>query len=85
MYSNNLSTIAIISSSIILELFPPCFSCNNNFNLSQSSLGPDDKNIVYETPEAMIASDLSNLITDLSLELFRPFCLISNFISFPNS
>ena len=55
LYSNNLSIIATISSSIKLELIPPCFVCNNNFNLSQSSLGLDDKNIVFETPEAMIA------------------------------
>ena len=55
LYSNNLSTIATISSSIKLELLPPCFSCNNNFNLSQSSLGSEDRIIVFENPEAMIA------------------------------
>ena len=37
LYSNNLSTIATISSLIKSELFPACFSCNNNFNLLQSS------------------------------------------------
>ena len=47
LYSNNLSTIAISSSLIILELLPACFSCNNNFNLSQNSLGLDDKIIVF--------------------------------------
>ena len=52
LYSNNLSTIATISSLIILELFPACFSCNINLNLSQSSSGSEDKNIVFETPEA---------------------------------
>ena len=55
LYSNNLSTIATISSSIISELLPACFSCNNNFNLSQSSLGSEDRIIVFEIPEAMIA------------------------------
>ena len=35
--SNNSSTIAMISSSIKLELLPPRFSCNNNFNLLQNS------------------------------------------------
>ena len=38
LYSNNLSTIATISSLINSELFPPCFSCNSNFNLSHNSL-----------------------------------------------
>ena len=52
LYSNNLSTIATISSLIKSELFPACFSCSNNFNLSQSSSGSDDKKIVFETPEA---------------------------------
>ena len=42
LYSNNLSTIATISSLIISELFPACFSCNNILNLSQSSLASDD-------------------------------------------
>ena len=48
LYSNNLSTIATISSSIKLELLPPCFSCNNNFNLSQSSLGSEDRIIALK-------------------------------------
>ena len=52
----------MISSLIILEIFPACFSCNNNnFNLSQRSLGSEDRKIVSETPEAMIAGDLGNL------------------------
>ena len=36
LYSNNLSTIATLSLSIMSELFPACFSCNNNLNLLQS-------------------------------------------------
>ena len=59
LYSNNLSTIATISSLIISKLLPACFSCNNNFNLSQSSLGSEDRIIVFEIPEAMIAGDSS--------------------------
>ena len=51
-YSNNLSTMATISSLIMSDLFPACFPCNNYFNLSQSSSGSDDRNIVFETPEA---------------------------------
>ena len=47
----------MISSLIILELFPACFSCKNKIKLSQSSLGLVDRNIVFETPEAMIAGD----------------------------
>ena len=66
LYSNNLSTIATTSLLIISELLPACFSCNNNFNLLQSSSGSDDKNIVFETPEAMIAGDYSNFIRVLS-------------------
>ena len=66
LYSNNLSIIATISSLIISELLPACFSCNNNFNLLQSSSGSDDKNIVFETPEAKIAGDFSNFISFLS-------------------
>ena len=50
------------------ELFPACFYCNNNFNLSQSSLGSDDKNFVFETPEAetIKPGDFSNFIRVLS-------------------
>ena len=85
LYSNNLSTIATISSLIMSELFPACFSCSNNFNLLHSSSGSDDKNIVFETPEAIILGDLSILIIDLSQSFLFPFCLIIKFISFTNS
>ena len=85
LYFNNLSIIAKISTLIITELLPACFYCNNNFNLSQSSLGSDDKIIVFETPVAIIAGDLSNLTIVLSRSLFFPFCLILKFISFANS
>ena len=66
LYSNNLSTLAMIFSLFMSELFPACFSCNNNFNLSHNSLGSDYKNIVFETPEDMIAGDFSNFIRTLS-------------------
>ena len=74
LYSNNLSTLATISSLIISELFPACFSCYNNFNLLQSSSGSDDKNIVFETPEAETSKpgELSNLIRLLSRVDFLP-------------
>ena len=67
LYANNLSTIATISSLIISELFPAWFSCYNNFSLSHSSLGSDDKKIVFETPEAetIEPGDLSNFISVL--------------------
>ena len=93
LYSNNLSAIIIISLLITSELFPACNSCINNFILSQSSFGSDDKNIVFEkdffsrddeTPEAMIAGELSNLLIDLSLSIFRPFFLRSMLISSAN-
>ena len=60
LYSNNLSTIGKICSSIKLDLLPPCFFCNSNFNLSQSSSGSDDKNL-FEIPEAILAGDSSIL------------------------
>ena len=77
LYSNTFSIIATISSSIKLELLPPCFSCNNNFNLSLNSFGSDDKNYVSETPESMIAGLSSNLIIELCLTLGLPVLLVS--------
>ena len=68
LYSDNLSTIATIPSLIMLELFPTCFSCDNNFNLSHNSLRFSGKNIV-ETPEALITGDSSNFLRDLPLVL----------------
>ena len=76
LYSNNLSTIAMIYSLILLEKLPACFSCNINFNLSQISLGSDVKKF-FEIPEAMIAGDLSNFIRVRSQDLL-PWALISN-------
>ena len=72
LYSNNLSTIAIFSSLIKSELFPACFSCNNNLNLSHNSLGSDDRIIIFETPEAIIAGELSIFTTESCLILGRP-------------
>ena len=59
------------------EFFLAFFSCSKNFNLSKSPSGLDGKNFV-KNPAANIAGDLSVFISDLSLSLFRPFCLISN-------
>ena len=58
----------MISSLVTLELFPACFSCCNIFNLLQSSSGSDDKNIVFERPEAetIKPADLSNFLSVLS-------------------
>ena len=75
--SNNLSTIATISSLIISELLPACFSCNNNLDLSQSSLGSEDRIIVFEIPEAKIAGDSSIFITEVCQVLGRPVLLVS--------
>ena len=52
LYSNSLPTIAMVSSLLISELLPACFSCNNNFHLLNNSSGSDDRFIVFETPEA---------------------------------
>ena len=84
LYSNNLSTIATISSLFISELFPAFFSSNNYFNLSQSSSGSDDRNIVFETPEAetIKPGDSSNFISVLSRVDFLPTAFVSKCISF---
>ena len=52
MYFNNTPNIATTSLLIMSELFPACFSCNNNFNLSQISSGSDDEINIFETFEA---------------------------------
>ena len=83
-YSNILSYIATISPLFMSRFFHSCFFCRNICILSHSSLGSDVENIV-ECHEAMIAGDLSNFLKNSSLLLFRPFCLIINFIPFPNS
>ena len=72
LYSNKLSTIATISSLIMSELLPACFCCSNNFNLLHNSSGSDDKNTVFETPEAetLQPGDLSNFISVLSGRFF---------------
>ena len=87
LYSNNLSTIAIIFSLIKLEFFPACFSCSNNVILLHISSGSDDKNVVFETPEAetIEPGDLSNFIRVLSLLLGQPVAFISKCISFAKS
>ena len=85
LYCNNLSTIEMISSLILSELIPACFSCNNKLNLSQSSLRSEDRIIVLDVPEAKIAGELSIFFIDLCLLFGRPVLLVSNFISFANS
>ena len=72
LYSDKLSSITKISSLILLELFPACFSCNYNFNLLQSSSRSDDKSFVFETPEAetIKPGELSNFLRALSREDF---------------
>ena len=84
LYSNSLSIVATISSLVMSELFCACFSCSNNYNLSHNSLGSDDKNIVFEIPEAEIIKpgDSTNFIGVLSLLLFLPSSFTSKFISF---
>ena len=79
-YSNNLSTITTISSLFISELLPPCFSCNNNLSLLHSSSRSEDKNIVFETPEAetIKPGDSSNFIRVLSRMDLLPKLLDEN-------
>ena len=87
LYSNNLSIITTISSLVMSELFPACFSCNNNFNPSHNSLGSDDRNIVFQTPEAetIKPGELSNFISFLSRIDLLPKDFVSNFISIAKS
>ena len=90
LYSISLSALVKLSSPIILEFFLACFSCSNNFILSQSSLGSDDNYLVFEKKfsskdHALIPSDLSNLIGDLSLVLLLPKAFPSKYISLENS
>ena len=49
LYSNNLSTIATISSLIELKILPASFSFSINFSLSHSSLGSDDEKVVFDS------------------------------------
>ena len=69
LYSNNLSTIATISSLIMLELFSACFSCSNNFNQLHNSSGSGNKINVFETSQAETVKpgNISNFISVLSL------------------
>ena len=77
LYSKSLSAIATISSLILSKIIPALFSCRNNFNLSQISLGFSGKNIA-ELPEAMIAGDLRIPIRDLFLLFFYPKLIYQN-------
>ena len=87
LYSNSLSTIAMISSLYISELFLTCPSCSNNFTLLRSSLGSDGKNIVFEIPEAEIIKpgDLSNFTSVLSQVVLLSGAFTSKYISFAKS
>ena len=57
----------------MFEFTPASFSCSNNFNLPLGSLGTKDQSLVDVTPEALIASELSNIK--------RVFLLLSNAFS----
>ena len=69
------------------EFFPACFSCSSNLNLSDDSLGLDDKNIVFETPEAetIKPGDLGSFISVRPRVDFLPIAFRSKFISFAKS
>ena len=47
LFSNKLSSM-ITSWLIMSELLPACLSCSNNLNLSQKSLGSDDKKLLLK-------------------------------------
>ena len=85
-YSNLLSTIATVSSSVISELLPACLSCDNYYIRSQSSLGFFDKTLVFEKPEAetIIQCDLGNFISLRSRvdSLPLPLAFTSKYVPF---
>ena len=82
--SNHFPTIATLFLLLMSELFPACFSCSNKFILSQTSSGSDGQTFV-EITESMMAGDLSNFLSVLSLIDFLPGALTSEYISFANS
>ena len=49
LYYNNIATIATISSKVPIEVFAAPFSCSNTCNLSQSSMGIQNKNLVKQS------------------------------------
>ena len=69
------------------KLFADFFSCSSFFNISQSSSGSDDKNFVFETPEAETTKpgDLSNFINVLSGVDFQSSVFVSKFFSLAKS
>ena len=76
-----------MSSLIISELFPPCFSRSNNFNLPHSSLGSDDKDLVFEIlgAETIEPGDLSYFVSVQARVGFLPIAFGSKFFSFAKS
>ena len=89
LYSSSLSAVSTFSSLIVSKIFPACFSCINSFNLSKSSLGLEDKNLVEQlfgsdslNVPATIPFDLSIPTGDLSQVLLLPRAFSSKYISF---
>ena len=76
LYPYGLSTMAKFSSTIVLEIIPPFFPYSKTFNLSLIFLSLADKNLVEETPEAVIAVDLMNVDKLLSPKTFAT-CLFN--------
>ena len=81
------ATTAMISSLIKSNLEPARFSCSNTFNLTHSSLGSHDENLVFEIPQAdtIIIGDLSNFISMRSRVDLIPTAFISTYVSFAES
>ena len=79
LYSNNSSTIAIIFLVNCIRIITSFF-CSTRDNLLNSYSGSDEKNIVFETPEAesIKRGDLSNFISVLSQVDSLPWYLHRN-------
>ena len=79
--------MSLPDSIVMSELFPASFSSSKNFNLLHISSGLDDKNIVFETPEAeaIKLGDLSIFTRVLSRVDFLPKPFTSKYNSFAKS
>ena len=87
LYASSLSTIGIISSLFVSELFPACLFRRNFVNLLHNFLRSGGKNMVFDLPDAEIfkPGDLSNHESDLSQLDLLPEAFTSKHLSFAKS
>ena len=98
--SESFSANVKFSSLKMLQMFPVCFYCSDNFMLPQIPLGSDDNHLVFDSfwfsafgfqqqfslrDPAMLAVVSSKRIGEKSLVLLFPRAFSLNYISFANS